>query len=80
MLLEQWGRFRTSRSCSHVLDIQQSKDTLEDLATELSTGLYFSPTDEDLTNKCNRFEFKLSKFKEQIYQDLLSGLQSSNAK
>ena len=79
-LLEQWQRFRASRSCSHVLTIQESKDMLEDMAAVLSTGLYFSPTDQDLIDKCNQFEIELTKCKEQIFQDLLSGLQSSNTK
>lgn len=79
-LLDQWHRFRSSRVCNDVLDIQQTKDRLEKMAVSIATGMYCMPADPELNSSCDRFEQELGKLKEKIYQDLLVGLQSSKTK
>lgn len=79
-LLSEWRRLRSSGACAFVLDIQEHKDRLEQLASVLNLELYCSAEDSNFDDKCNQFEQELNRFKQQIYQDLLAGLQKSNAK
>jgi hypothetical protein len=53
---------------------------LEFLAGQLTVGMYCSPADPKLSVNCDRFEFELSRFKEKMYQDLLSGITGSHTK
>ena len=79
-LLDQWHDFRASRSCAHYLEIQEYKDQLEYLASQLTVGMYCLPADPELSVNCDRFEFELSRFKEKMYQDLLSGITGTHTK
>lgn len=79
-LLDQWHDFRASRSCAHYLEMQEYKDQLEFLAGQLTVGMYCLPADPKLSINCDRFEFELSRFKEKMYQDLLSGITGSHTK
>lgn len=79
-LLDQWHDYRASRSCAHYLEMQEFKDQLEYLAGQLTVGMYCSPADPSLNVNCDRFEFELSRFKEKMYQDLLSGLTGMHTK
>lgn len=80
ILLTEWRRLRSSGACAFVLDIQEHKDRLEHLASVLNLELYCSAEDSNFDEKCDQFELELNRFKQQIYQDLLAGLQKSNAK
>lgn len=75
-LLEQWNRFRLGRSCSHVLHFQEIKDRLENLATIITAEMYCSPTEQLLEEHCATFEKELDKFREKVFQDLLTGIQT----
>lgn len=75
-MLDQWHDFRASGSCVDLWNIQEGKDQLEALATGLSTVLYCNPTDTGLESSCDRFELELSRFKDKVYKDLLTGLRT----
>jgi hypothetical protein len=79
-LLNQWHEFRASRSCAHYLEMQEHKDQLESLAGLLTVGMYCSPTDPKLSLNCDQFESELDRFKQKVYQDLLSGLTGTHTK
>lgn len=79
-LLTQWHRLRGNGSCADVLNIQQSKDRLEDLSASLTAGMYCVPMDPTLEDKCQSFEVELEKLKDKMHRDLLQGLSHGHHK
>lgn len=80
LLLDEWHRLRSAGACAFLLDIQEHKDRLENLAAILSAEMYCSPVTQDLVETCNRFESELDRFRQKVYQDLLAGLKKSKTK
>jgi hypothetical protein len=73
-LLDLWDAIKTSRSCIHVVDIQQHKDNLNGLAAIIRLGLYAEYRPDSLEAACNQFELEYLKVKHKIYNDLIDGL------
>jgi len=73
-LLDLWDALRTSRSCIHVIDIQQHKDNLQALANSIRLSLYAPAPNPNLDTDCNRFELEYLKVRDKIYNDLIAGL------
>ena len=75
-LLDQWDALKSSRSCIHVVDIQQHKDNLNGLANQIRLGLYAEYRPENLTAVCNQFESEYIKVRNKLYHDLIETLQT----
>lgn len=73
-LLNQWDALRRSRSCIHVVDIQEHKDNLQDLANYIRLGLYAPMPNPGLDKACNEFELEYLKVRDKIHNDLIAGL------
>jgi len=73
-LLNLWDAIKTSRSCRHVVDIQQHKDNLNGLANVIRLGLYAEYGPDNLEAVCNEFELEYFKVKDKIHNDLIDGL------
>ena len=75
-LLDLWDAIKTSRSCRHVVDIQQHKDNLNGLANQIRLGLYAEYGHEGLDAVCNAFELEYIKVRNKIHHDLIETLQT----
>ena len=75
-LLDQWDALKTSRSCRHVVDIQEHKDNLNGLANQIRLGLYAEYRLDLLEAACNEFELEYIKVKHKLHNDLLDGLRN----
>lgn len=75
-LLDQWDDLKSSRSCVHVVDIQQHKDTLSGLANVIRLGLYAEYRPDCLEAACNEFELEYTKVKTKLHNDLIDGLRN----
>lgn len=75
-LLNLWDAIKTSRSCIHVVDIQQHKDKLNGLANQIRLGLYAEYRLDLLEAACNEFELEYHKVKSKIHNDLIDGLRT----
>lgn len=75
-LLDQWDALKSSRSCIHVVDIQQHKDNLNGLANQIRLGLYAEYGPENLAAVCNQFESEYIKVRNKLYHDLIETLQT----
>jgi len=75
-LLNLWDALKTSRSCCHVVDIQQHKDYLNGLANQIRLGLYADYIPDSLELACNEFELEYFKVKDKLYNDLIDGLRN----
>lgn len=75
-LLNLWDALKTSRSCRHVVDIQQHKDHLNGLANKIRLGLYADYITDSLESACNEFELEYFKVKDKLYNDLIDGLRN----
>jgi hypothetical protein len=75
-LLDQWDALKTSRSCRHVVDIQEHKDNLNSLATIIRLGLYAEYRLDTLEAACNEFELEYLKVKHKLHNDLIDGLRN----
>lgn len=73
-LLDLWDGLKTSRSCLHVVDIQEHKDNLNGLANQIRLGLYAEYRLDLLEAACNEFELEYLKVKHKLHNDLLDGL------
>ena len=73
-LLELWDAIKTSRSCRHVVDIQEHKDNLNGLANVIRLGLYAESAETNLETACDKFETEYIKVKDKLHKDLLHGL------
>ena len=73
-LLDQWDALKSSRSCRHVVDIQQHKDNLNGLANLIRLGLYAEYRADSLEAVCDEFELEYHKVKHKIHNDLIDGL------
>jgi len=73
-LLELWDALRLSRSCIHVVDIQEHKDNLQGLANCIRLGLYAAVPNPSLEATCNEFELEYLKVKNKIHNDLIDTL------
>ena len=74
-LLDLWDALKSSRSCRHVVDIQQHKDNLNGLANQIRLGLYAEYRTDSLEAACNEFELEYLKVKHKLHNDLIHGLQ-----
>ena len=75
-LLNLWDALRSSRSCIHVVDIQEHKDNLQGLANCIRLGLYAQIPTTSLDQACNEFELEYLKVKNKIHNDLIDGLRA----
>lgn len=75
-LLNLWDSLRTSRSCIHVVDIQEHKDNLQGLANCIRLGLYAQNPNPNLEAACNKFELEYLKVRNKIHNDLIETLQT----
>lgn len=75
-LLDLWDAIKTSRSCIHVVDIQQHKDKLNNLANMIRLGLYAEYLPDSLDVVCDEFELEYIKVRNKIYHDLIETLQT----
>lgn len=75
-LLELWDAIKTSRSCRHVVDIQEHKDTLNGLANIIRLGLYAEYRTDILETACDQFEIEYIKVKNKLHNDLIAGLRT----
>jgi hypothetical protein len=75
-LLNLWDALKTSRSCRHVVDIQQHKDNLNGLANQIRLGLYVEYRHDNLEAACNEFELEYLKVKNKLHNDLIDGLRN----
>lgn len=75
-LLDLWDAIKTSRSCIHVVDIQQHKDKLNNLANMIRLGLYAEYFPDSLDVVCDEFELEYIKVRNKIYHDLIETLQT----
>jgi len=73
-LLDLWDAIKTSRSCRHVVDIQEHKDNLNGLANQIRLGLYAEYRADSLEAACNEFELEYCKVREKLHNDLIDGL------
>ena len=73
-LLDQWDALKSSRSCIHVVDIQQHKDNLNGLANMIRLGLYSEYGLDGLEAACNEFELEYFKVRDKLHKDLIDGL------
>lgn len=69
----EWQTYKSAQPVAEVLDIQQYKDRIEHLASELNTGLFCLPTSSSLEQNCIQFETEFSLFKEKIFVNILTG-------
>jgi len=75
-LLDLWDALKTSRSCRHVVDIQEHKDNLNSLANMIRLGLYAEYRPDLLEEACNEFELEYTKVKHKLHNDLIDGLRN----
>ena len=75
-LLNLWDALRSSRSCIHVVDIQEHKDNLQGLANSIRLGLYAQIPTTSLDQACNEFELEYLKVKNKMHNDLIDGLRA----
>lgn len=75
-LLDLWDAIKTSRSCIHVVDIQQHKDKLNNLANMIRLGLYAEYLPDSLDVVCDEFELEYIKVRNKIHHDLIETLQT----
>jgi len=75
-LLDLWDALKTSRSCRHVVDIQEHKDNLNGLATIIRLGLYAEYRKDSLEAACNEFELEYLKVKHKLHNDLIDVLRN----
>lgn len=75
-LLDLWDALKTSRSCRHVVDIQEHKDNLNGLANVIRLGLYAEYRSDSLEAVCNEFELEYKKVKSKLHNDLIDGLRN----
>lgn len=75
-LLDLWDALKTSRSCRHVVDIQEHKDNLNSLANMIRLGLYAEYRPDSLEAVCDEFELEYIKVKHKLYNDLIDGLRT----
>jgi hypothetical protein len=75
-LLDLWDAIKTSRSCRHVVDIQQHKDNLNGLANVIRLGLYAEYRLDNLEAVCNEFELEYIKVRNKLHHDLIETLQT----
>lgn len=75
-LLNLWDSIKSSRSCRHVVDIQQHKDNLNGLANVIRLGLYAEYRADSLEAACNEFELEYCKVKDKLHNDLIDSLRN----
>ncbi len=75
-LLDLWDAIKSSRSCRHVVDIQEHKDNLNGLANHIRLGLYAGYRLDLLEAACNEFELEYLKVKHKLHDDLIDGLRN----
>ena len=75
-LLDLWDAIKTSRSCRHVVDIQEHKDNLNGLANQIRLGLYAEYRLDSLQAACDEFELEYFKVKDKLHNDLIAGLRT----
>lgn len=75
-LLDLWDALKTSRSCRHVVDIQEHKDNLNSLANMIRLGLYAEYRPDSLEAVCDEFELEYIKVKHKLHNDLIDGLRT----
>lgn len=75
-LLDLWDALKTSRSCRHVVDIQEHKDNLNGLATDIRLNLYTHYSPQTLATACDKFELEYLKVKTKLHNDLIDGLRT----
>lgn len=75
-LLDLWDDLKVSRSCRHVVDIQEHKDNLNGLANMIRLGLYVEYRSDSLEVACNKFELEYLKVKHKLHTDLIETLQT----
>ena len=75
-LLDLWDAIKSSRSCRHVVDIQEHKDNLNGLANSIRLGLYADSDYSELDQACNEFELAYRKIKHLLHTDLIDGLRT----
>lgn len=75
-LLDRWDALKNSRSCRHVVDIQEHKDSLNGLANVIRLGLYARHRLDLLEEACNEFELEYFKVKHKLHNDLIDGLRT----
>jgi len=75
-LLNLWDSIKSSRSCIHVVDIQQHKDNLSGLANVIRLGLYAEYRADSLEAACNEFELEYCKVKDKLHNDLIDSLRN----
>lgn len=73
-LLDLWESLKSSRSCRHVVDIQEHKDNLNGLASVIRLGLYADHSPKSLESACDQFELEYLKVKDKLHVDLIDGL------
>ena len=73
-LLDLWDALKSSRSCRHVVDIQEHKDKLNGLASIMRLGLYAEYQTDIVEAACNQFELEYFKVKDKLHRDLIDGL------
>ena len=73
-LLDLWDALKSSRSCRHVVDIQEHKDNLNGLASIIRLGLYAEHRTDILETACDQFELEYFKVKDKLHKDLIEGL------
>jgi len=72
-LLREWYLYRSARPREHVFDIQRDKDDLQQWASLLQTTLLWEADEAQIAESCHQFESRLTKFKEKIVIELLTG-------
>lgn len=75
-LLNLWDALKSSRSCRHVVDIQEHKDNLNGLATAIRLNLYTHYSPQTLESACDEFEIEYIKVKNKLHNDLIDGLRT----
>lgn len=75
-LLNLWDALKYSRSCRHVVDIQEHKDNLNNLANRIRLGLYAETAQNNLEAVCNQFEVEYVKVRNKLHTDLIETLQT----
>ncbi len=75
-LLDRWDALKSSRSCRHVVDIQEHKDKLNGLANIIRLGLYAEYRTDILETACDQFEIEYIKVKNKLHNDLIDGLRT----
>ncbi len=75
-LLNLWDALKSSRSCRHVVDIQEHKDKLNGLANIIRLGLYAEYRTDILETACDQFEIEYIKVKNKLHNDLIDGLRT----